>query len=86
MRFAARLLCVIGLAAMLVACDRLTLENYGKIKSGMNYDEVKSILGSPTKCSEVLSIRSCAWGDDKHHVNVSFVADQVVLTAAENLH
>lgn len=86
MRRAARLLCVIGLAAMLVACDRLTLENYGKIKSGMSYDEVKGILGPPTKCSEALGIRICNWGDEKQHINVSFVGDKVVLTAADNLH
>jgi outer membrane protein assembly factor BamE (lipoprotein component of BamABCDE complex) len=27
--------------------DGLTLENYNKIKNGMSYDEVKSIIGSP---------------------------------------
>lgn len=86
MRAAARLLCVIGLAALLAACDRLTLENYGKIKTGMSYDEVTGILGPPTNCSEALGIRSCTWGDDKHHVSVNFVANQVVLTAAANLH
>jgi hypothetical protein len=51
----------------------------------MSYDEVKGILGSPAKCSEALGIRSCTWGDEKHHVNVNFVADQVVLTSAGNL-
>jgi hypothetical protein len=86
MRRAAHLLCVIGLAAMLVACDRLTLENYSKIKSGMSYDEVKGILGPPTKCSEALGIRSCTWGDEKHHVDVNFVAGHMVLTSAENLY
>jgi hypothetical protein len=85
MRRAAHLLCVIGLAAMLVGCDRLTLENYGKIKSGMSYDEVKDLLGSPAKCSEALGIRSCTWGDEKHDVNVNFVANRVVLTSADNL-
>jgi hypothetical protein len=86
MRRAARLISAIGLAGMLAACDPLTLENYGKIKSGMSYDEVKAILGAPARCSETLGIRSCFWGDEKHHVQVNFVADNVVLTSAENLH
>jgi hypothetical protein len=86
MRHAVRLLCLIVLAAMLAGCDPLTLENYSKIKAGMSYDEVKAILGTPARCSETLGIRSCFWGDEKHHAQVNFVADNVVLTSAENLH
>lgn len=81
-----RLVCLIGLALLLAACDRLTVENYGKIKTGMSYDEVTAIIGSPSKCSEALGIRICTWGDDRHSINVNFVGDKVVLTAADNLH
>lgn len=79
-----RLLYVTSLL-LLAACDRLTVENYGKIKTGMSYDEVTTIIGSPSNCSEMVGIRSCTWGDERHHVSVNFVADKVVLTTAENL-
>lgn len=80
-----RLLSLVGLALLLAGCDRLTLENYGKIKTGMSYAEVTAIIGSPNNCSEMVGIRSCTWGDERQHVSVNFVADQVVLTTAENL-
>lgn len=82
----ARFVCLLALALLLAACDRLTLENYGKIKSGMSYDEVTAIIGPPSKCSEALGIRICTWGDERHSINVNFVGDKVVLTAANNLH
>jgi hypothetical protein len=82
---AVRTLSLIGLVLLLAACNRLTVENYGKIQNGMSYDEVKAIIGAPTKCSEALGIRICTWGDDKRFINVNFVADKVVLTAADNL-
>lgn len=81
-----RYLSLLSLAFILAACDRLTVENYSKLKSGMSYEEVTAIIGSPTKCSEALGIRICTWGDDKRFVNVNFVGGKVVLTAADNLH
>ena len=83
---APRIFLLLGLALLLAGCNRLTMENYGKIKSGMSYDEVTAIIGAPTKCSEALGIRICTWGDDTHSINVNFVADKVVLSAADNLH
>lgn len=80
-----RLLSLAGLALLLAACDRLTLENYDKIKTGMSYAEVTAIIGAPKNCSEMVGIRSCTWGDEQHHVSVNFVADRVVLSTAENL-
>lgn len=71
--------------ALLVACNKLTVENYDKLKSGMPYEEVKRILGTPAKCSEVLGIKHCVWGDDKRHIDVSFVGDQAVVFNGENI-
>jgi hypothetical protein len=81
----ARLLCIAVLTLALGACSKLTVENYDKLKVGMSYDEVKTLLGTPEKCSDVLTVKSCTWGDDKRFVQVSFVADQVILFNSSNL-
>jgi outer membrane protein assembly factor BamE (lipoprotein component of BamABCDE complex) len=76
------------LAAVVLAaagCSKLTAENYSKLKVGMTYPEVKAILGSPTSCDDTAAFRSCRWGDEKQHVTVRFVADQLVLHSAENI-
>jgi len=66
-------------------CSRFTMDNYNKIKGGMTYNEVVSILGSPDKCNDVIGIRSCVWGDEKKSINVSFVGDKVLLFSANNI-
>lgn len=73
------------LALALTACSKVTVDNYNKLKSGMTYAEVERILGAPSKCSDVLTVRSCIWGDDKRHITVNFVADQVILYTSENI-
>lgn len=76
------LLCCLFLAA----CNRLTMENYDKLKTGMPYAEVKALLGEPSRCGEVLGIKHCVWGDEQRHIDVSFVGDQAVVFAGENIH
>lgn len=70
---------------LLAACSKLTLENYDRLKSGMSYQEVKDILGSPSQCSEVLGVKSCTWGDDKRYIKVNFFGNQVLLFSAEGI-
>ena len=72
-------------AITLGACSKVTVDNYNKLQVGMKYEEVKLLLGKPTKCSDVLTVKSCVWGDDKRYVQVSFVADQVLLFNSENI-
>lgn len=81
-----RIFGLLVLAMLLAACNRLTMENFSKIKSGMSYEEVTAILGNPSKCSEALGIRICTWTAGSSSVNVNFVGEKVVLTAADNLH
>ena len=66
-------------------CDKLTMDNYNKIKGGMTYNEVTGILGSPDKCNDIIGMRSCVWGDEKKSITVSFVADKVLLFSANNI-
>jgi hypothetical protein len=78
---------VAALAAGLAAagCSKLTPENYAKLKPGLKYDEVTAILGSPSRCDDLMGFKSCRWGDDSRNVTVRFAGDQVVLYSAENV-
>lgn len=74
------------LAALLAACgNRISLENYNKLKTGQSYAEVVKIVGDPARCDEALGIRACTWGDDKRGFSANFVADKVLLLSAHNL-
>lgn len=75
-------LCLLG---SLAACSRVTLENYEKLKVGMSYEEVKSILGKPSKCSELLVVKQCTWGDEGAGVSASFMAEKLVTHSAHHL-
>lgn len=76
---------LISLALLLVACSPLTVEKYDQLKTGMRYEEVKKILGPPTKCSDILGVKHCTWGDEKRHIDVNFLGDQVLIFSAENI-
>lgn len=75
----------LALSLVLAGCSKLTVENYDKLKVGMRYTEVKQIIGAPDQCSDLLAVKHCTWGDEKRHIQVNFVADQVVLFNATNL-
>jgi hypothetical protein len=42
--------------------DALTLANYNRLQVGQSYDEVRQIIGEPSRCDEALGVRSCQWG------------------------
>lgn len=70
---------------LLAACSKVTVENYAKLKAGMEYKEVTGILGSPARCDDIAGFKSCTWGDAKSHVTIQFVGDKVILYSAENI-
>ena len=78
------ILVVAGL--VLAACgSKVSLENYGKLRTGQSYEDVTKILGDPARCDEVLGIRTFVWGDEQRGISVNFVAGQVMLLSAKNL-
>jgi hypothetical protein len=79
------LIAVAAVAILLSGCSKLTPENYAKLKPGLTYAEVKSILGEPARCDDLVGFKSCRWGDDRRNVTVRFAGDQVVLYSAENV-
>jgi hypothetical protein len=81
----AAIFCATALVLLTVGCSRLTQENYEKLKPGMSYDEVAKILGRPEKCSEVLGIQNCSWGDQQRGISASFVGGKAVLYASQNI-
>jgi hypothetical protein len=74
-----------SLLLALLACSKLTLQNYDKIAAGMSYEDVTGLIGEPAKCDDVMGIRNCTWGDEKRSVNVSFIGGKVLLFASRNL-
>ena len=71
---------------LLAACgSKLSLENYSKLQVGQSYDEVQQIIGEPTRCDELLGVRTCVWGDEQHGISVNFVAGKVLLLSARSL-
>lgn len=73
------------LAFVVVACSKVNMENYSRLKTGQGYDEVVAILGQPARCDEMLGVRQCVWGDDKQGITVGFVASKALTMSANNL-
>ncbi len=76
---------VTALILLLSGCNKVTKENYGKIKSGMTYNEVVEVLGKPEGCSETLGISNCEWKNDDAMIAITFISNQVTITVAEGL-
>ena len=68
-----------ALFVTVVACSKVSKENYDKLKVGMDYDEVVSIVGSPDSCSEALGAKNCRWGTEERYIKVTFIADKVTM-------
>jgi hypothetical protein len=79
------LLAIPAICLLLAACSKVSADNYAKIKVGMEYKEVASILGNPASCDDVAGFKACRWGDDKSQIAVRFAGDKVVLHSAENI-
>jgi len=80
-----RTVMLLVLLAMLCGCSKLTVDNYAKIKTGIEYNEVVRILGKPDSCSEALFVKSCIWGSEQKNITVSFVSDKAMLSSCRNV-
>jgi hypothetical protein len=61
-----------------IGCSDLTKENYDRLKVGMRYSEVETILGEADQCSGTIGIMNCEWGDDKKYILVNFAGDKII--------
>jgi len=81
-----RLLVVTLMLLIIAGCSKLTMGNYDKLKIGMAFNEVVGIIGSPGKCSDVMGVRNCEWGNEKKSINVTFAGDKVLFFTGNGLH
>ena len=76
-------LCLVLASLVLVACSKVTQENFGRISEGMPEQEVMSLLGKPTESSSVqvlgVSGTSARWVGDDAVITVRFVNGKVRL-------
>ena len=83
MRF--RALVVMIIVLLIAGCGKLTMKNYNKLKLGMAYNEVVNTIGAPDKCSDVMGMRNCEWGNEKKSINVTFAGDKVLFFTCNGL-
>ena len=72
-------LAILTLALGLTACSKVNMENYNKIKIGMDKAEVEQILGSADKCEEKTLHTACIWGGEDKHIKITLVSDKVTI-------
>lgn len=77
-----RTLIALGLALTLVACSKVTQENYARIQNGMTEQEVVALLGNATESGSVsvlgVSGGSSKWVDKDVVISIQFVNGEVV--------
>ncbi|NOU49209.1 outer membrane protein assembly factor BamE [Pseudoalteromonas sp. JBTF-M23] len=77
---------LVGAAILtLVGCSKVTMENYNKVKVGMDKTEIEAILGSADKCEEKTLHTNCTWGNEGKHIKVTLVSDKVTLYTKQGL-
>ena len=80
-----RFIFIVALATLVTGCSKLTQENYDKLKMGMEFNEVVSILGKPDNCSDTLLAKSCMWGNEQRNITVSFIGDKVIIYTSKSI-
>ncbi len=76
---------LIMLATLLVGCNKLTKANYDRLKIGMGYNKVVSMLGKPDTCLDTLGTKGCTWGDEQMNITISFLRNKVILYQSKNI-
>jgi hypothetical protein len=73
---------------VLVACSKVTQENFAKVQDGMSEQEVIALLGSPTESNSVnvlgISGTSSRWVGGDAEITIRFVNGQVALKRFDN--
>jgi hypothetical protein len=79
---------VIALCSILIllaGCDQVNQKNFDRLETGMKYDEVVEILGSPENCSQIMGVKSCSWGDETRNIQAGFMGNTAVVFSATGL-
>jgi hypothetical protein len=70
---------------VLFGCSKLNRENYDKIKVGMDYQQVVSIIGDPDKCDAIMGSKNCVWGNENKNITINFIGDKVFFLSMNGL-
>ena len=73
------------LSIILFGCSKLKRENYDKIKVGMDYQQVVSIIGAPDKCDAIMGAKNCVWGNENKNVMINFIGEKVFVRSMNGL-
>lgn len=65
--------------------EKITRENYNKLRVGMDYKEVTKVLGEPQECRAVLQARSCTWGKEPRVINIQFISEKAGVFSSRGL-
>lgn len=80
-RSASKILAVMLMCLMIVACNKVTRSNFDKVKPEMTMSEVTSILGEPTSSDSVtiagMSGTSAVWKYKQNEIMIQFLNDKV---------
>jgi len=76
---------IIFVSLFILACSKVTQENYEKIKLGMSYEEVVDILGKAQESGSSIGMTNCRWESNEKYIKVQFIADKVVFFSAKGL-
>lgn len=80
-----RLTVIAIITVSVLACSKVNRENYDKLKMGMPYAEVVTLLGEPDKCDSLVAFKSCTWGKDAKTITIRLLGDNVVLYESQGL-
>lgn len=72
-------LLIIAAMLSLTACSKVTMENYEKIKIGMDKSVVVAMLGEADNCVEKTLHTNCVWGNDAKNIKITLVSNKVTL-------
>ncbi len=74
---------------LMIACslepDRVTKENYDRLKLGMSYEQVSDILGLPADISTNFGLKQYTWVEKDRHIHAKFMGDSAVYYSSKNL-
>jgi len=78
-----KILSILFFLTLLIACSRITEDNYNRIESGMEEAAVIKLLGEPDESSSMgvgsLTGKSSVWDDGKARISIQFFNDKVKL-------
>ena len=73
------------MAACSLEPDRVTKENYDKLKLGMSFEQVSEVLGLPADTSTRFGLKEYTWVENDRHIHAKFMGDSAVYYSSKNL-